>query len=750
VVLRRIFRVLYLSFLCAACAAIPATAAEDPKMKLLFVGVAPEDGAPGPLPPNLPVIAFPDLPTEAAAEQEVFAAQLRSNPVSTFASEPNASNGAFEQFFLVTDLTLEKGENGYALSLGDTSYGLDEYAARMSSVIDAFNPKNRRVGFVRLTDAADDFPMAMADLRRSFNTIGFDMMVLMIDSGAEASCTVAPQSLHFSLVSGLADRAPFGNDDKVSTVSEVEAFLTQALSRQVERDPACGPKYSLIIKSSEDPNQALVTHNGKSMFADMETQLYHETFEAMFLMESDNKDAVHAFLEQCVYCPNETALNDHLIEMEEFARASTLEAEIWDTIKDDETRARLAIYLENCTLCSFTEEATAKIEVIDAKAAAFAREEQEYMAAAEARDLEALRAYVDGCIACTHKDTAAKLVTEIEADEEYMAERAALQAALTKRGTAAKMAYLDSCKVCDGREEIAAALEVEKQRDELSQPCLQLAGVPQLGGPRKLEEIDTAKAIPACEAVAKEFPEDGLIRTTLGRIAQASGNFEAAKAAYAFGIEDDVPSAFGLAAYSHYAPPEGGRVDLDEAEALAVKGAEMGDWLSQEILTVIYSKDLIDGKTAEDAFQIASNIAEEGNALAQFFVGYYYLTGTGVAQSEDNAAAWLGKSVEQGYTHAYSFLAELHEEGRGTEQLPEKAADLYWAALVQGDPTATDRLTTQLGNREREVIRIIQQKLRDEGVYRGTVDGIAGPSTVSAVRRYAESLTEAEEEAEPS
>ena len=168
----------------------------------------------------------------------------------------------------------------------------------------------------------------------------------------------------------------------------------------------------------------------------------------------------------------------------------------------------------------------------------------------------------------------------------------------------------------------------------------------------------------------------------------------------------------------------------------------MGDWLSQEILTVLYSKDLVPGKTPVDAFVIAENIANEGNALAQFFVGYYYLTGTGVDQSEDLAAEWLGKSVEQGYTHAYSFLAELHEKGTGAEPLPDKAADLYWAALGEGDPTATDRLTTQLGNRDREVIRIIQQKLRDQGVYRGSVDGIAGPGTVAAIQRYTEQLTE--------
>ena len=71
----------------------------------------------------------------------------------------------------------------------------------------------------------------------------------------------------------------------------------------------------------------------------------------------------------------------------------------------------------------------------------------------------------------------------------------------------------------------------------------------------------------------------------------------------------------------------------------------------------------------------------------------------------------------------------------------EQAADLYWDALQQGDPTATDRLTTQLNNRDREVVRIIQSKLRDAGLYRGPVDGVAGPGTVSAIREYAVSLT---------
>ncbi|MEM7441429.1 MAG: peptidoglycan-binding protein, partial [Pseudomonadota bacterium] len=122
--------------------------------------------------------------------------------------------------------------------------------------------------------------------------------------------------------------------------------------------------------------------------------------------------------------------------------------------------------------------------------------------------------------------------------------------------------------------------------------------------------------------------------------------------------------------------------------------------------------------------------------------GYFYMTGSGVEPSDEAAITWLDRSVRQGYLHAFSFLAELHEKGRGTELSAEIAADLYWDALVKGDPTARERVTGQLDQREREVVRILQQKLKDVGAYRGLIDGLAGPSTVAAINRFTETLPE--------
>ena len=96
---------------------------------------------------------------------------------------------------------------------------------------------------------------------------------------------------------------------------------------------------------------------------------------------------------------------------------------------------------------------------------------------------------------------------------------------------------------------------------------------------------------------------------------------------------------------------------------------------------------------------------------------------------------------EQGYAHAKSFLAEVYETGPGGIPQPDRAADLYWSALQDDDETAATRLTTQLASRDREVIRLIQQKLGELGNYRGGADGIAGPGTVTAIREYAQSVT---------
>lgn len=708
--------------------------------RLLFLGADPGLGAPGPSSGALPFLAMASLPAAGAARAEVTAALLRSNPVSTFVAAPDALGGSVADFFLVAELAV--AADGAGVTLGGEALALADFGARLGAVVDALAPARRQIAFLRLADPGDAFPMMAAEVQAAVGGAGFAMSVLSVDRGvAEAPCAPGPGgAAHFAVVAGVADRAPFGDGDGRSTVAEVEAWLTAALARETRRGGACAARYSLIVKAEADPARVLADHGPVPLFAEMDSRLYLESFEAMFLMRSEDQERVRAFLDSCSYCPHEAALVERLRTMRERELALALETQIWEEIAADTTPERLEIYLANCTLCAFRAPAEARLAELRAAAEAAAAEAAALGRALAARDPGALRAWIEDCAVCADRALATQALAEIEADAAYRAERAALEAAIGAADAAALQDWLATCRVCDGRAAAEAAIARAGRRDELAAPCLALAGLPQQGGPRRLEDIDREAAAAACGAARAAFPDDPALVTLAGRIEQAAGRTAEAAAAYAAGVAAGVPAAHGLAAYLHFAPAEGTEPDLARAEELARAGAALGDWLSREILIVLYSRELIEGRPPEDAFALARDLAAEGNPVAQFFAGYFYLTGTGVEPSDAEAARWLAAAVAQNYTHAFAFLAELVEAGRGLPAEPERAAELYWQALSAGDTTARDRLTGQLSERSRDVIRLIQDRLRAAGAYGGRIDGLPGPGTVAAVERYVETL----------
>lgn len=717
---------------------------QEKPLQILFVGADEKLGAGQEgLPEDLPVLSVSDLPNADAAQQEVFAALLRSNAVSTFVTAPDGGNSQFDQFFFVADLGLLAEGDKFNITVGDASYGLQDFSNRMSALVAAFEPRHRRIGFMRVVDTGGVFPQAIRAFESTLNDMGFDMVIVTVrpTPAPEACAARDDTAIHYSLIAGVSDRAPFGDASGTSSQAEVEDYLNRTLGRVVDRGDACAPQYSLIIKAEDNPEAVLIDHDGFPRFMRVESKLYFEDFDAKFLIESDLPEVIEEYLAVCEFCPMEDDLAARLQTMRDREMTSRLETETWDRIKGDTQPGRIEIYLENCTLCLFKDDADALIKDIAAKAAAAEAEAAEFAKASAGRDLLALRAYAESCVACEMKADALALADQIATELRYDEERADLAAAVAARDVAALEAYLTTCTVCDGKAEAEAVFDDEKRRKDMLVPCLQAAGLPQDGGPRKLVDIEVETAKAACGAVAAEYPEDGTTRTLLGRIAQAEGNWTEALAAYGEGVEKGATPAFGLAAYAAYAPPEGLTQDIDRAEELARQGAEQGDWLSREILVTLYSKGLIAGKSAEDAYAIARDMAEEGNALAQFFAGYFHQIGQGAEQSDAEAAAWFAKAVDQGYLHAYSFLADLLETDRVGDPDPARAAQLYWDALNAGDATARDRLTDQLGQRSRDVVRIVQEKLAEVGAYTGGFDGIPGRGTVNAIREYEASLT---------
>jgi TPR repeat protein len=76
--------------------------------------------------------------------------------------------------------------------------------------------------------------------------------------------------------------------------------------------------------------------------------------------------------------------------------------------------------------------------------------------------------------------------------------------------------------------------------------------------------------------------------------------------------------------------------------------------------------------------------AEQGDAKAQFNLGWAYEQGQGVEQDYAQAAAWWRKSADQGNDAAQNNLGSLYENGQGVPQDYVQAAAWYRKAANQG------------------------------------------------------------------
>ncbi|MBS0290606.1 MAG: sel1 repeat family protein [Proteobacteria bacterium] len=79
-----------------------------------------------------------------------------------------------------------------------------------------------------------------------------------------------------------------------------------------------------------------------------------------------------------------------------------------------------------------------------------------------------------------------------------------------------------------------------------------------------------------------------------------------------------------------------------------------------------------------ERFALLKSAADQGEALAQFAVAMYYLTGGVTAQDDAAALNYLQKAAEQGNSDAKSYLAWMHIMGLGTPQNLQEA--IYWFA----------------------------------------------------------------------
>lgn len=102
-------------------------------------------------------------------------------------------------------------------------------------------------------------------------------------------------------------------------------------------------------------------------------------------------------------------------------------------------------------------------------------------------------------------------------------------------------------------------------------------------------------------------------------------------------------------------------------------------------------------------FNLILQAANEGETLAQFYLGMLYYKGDGLPKDNKKALEFLTTAAERGCTVALLALSMLYKSGNIGEQSYKKAADyIFKAALIANKEAAyhTDYVKNQLKNRK--------------------------------------------------
>jgi len=102
-----------------------------------------------------------------------------------------------------------------------------------------------------------------------------------------------------------------------------------------------------------------------------------------------------------------------------------------------------------------------------------------------------------------------------------------------------------------------------------------------------------------------------------------------------------------------------------------------------------------DYATALENFQ---PLAEQGNAEAQFNLGFMHANGQGVPQDYAEAVRWYRLAAEQGNAVAQAILGFMHANGQGVPQDYAEAVRWFRLAAEQGNAEAQFTLGTRYDN----------------------------------------------------
>ena len=122
----------------------------------------------------------------------------------------------------------------------------------------------------------------------------------------------------------------------------------------------------------------------------------------------------------------------------------------------------------------------------------------------------------------------------------------------------------------------------------------------------------------------------------------------------------------------------------DNTEFVQRQAAEQGDAEAQYALGFMYATGEGVSKDEPEAVRWYRLAADQGYASAQYFLGVMYADGRGVSKDEAEAVRWYRLAADQGYASAQYFLGIMYADGRGVLKDEAEAVRWYRLAADQG------------------------------------------------------------------
>ena len=138
-------------------------------------------------------------------------------------------------------------------------------------------------------------------------------------------------------------------------------------------------------------------------------------------------------------------------------------------------------------------------------------------------------------------------------------------------------------------------------------------------------------------------------------------------------------------------------------------------------------------KNVAEGMRLYRKAADGGNATALTNIGYAYETGEGETQDMEKALEFYRRAAEAGDAIAFNNVANFYDKGLSVTADPAEAAAWMEKALRAGATFSRDQMRDNTENWSLAFRMALQQRLSDQKLYSGPIDGGFGPQTQAAI-----------------